>query len=379
MTSIISKLSLLPRVLKSFDVLVYSETANDWTHIGTLVEKLMAHSNIRMGYLYSDKNEDRSSLIEKYGDRVSMFHIGNGMFRSFIFPQLHAATLIMTLTDLGGSRLKKSPNVDTYLYIFHSITSTHMCYLEDSFDNYDTIFCVGPHHRKEIRKRELLHGLPEKRLVNYGHARIEELRLYFDNHQLEPDARKIIIAPSWGPTSIIETLPSEFYTNLLNAGFSLYVRLHSMSASRRQHFAADIEALAQAHENIHVDFSHLSLDLLNECCLMISDWSGAATEFAFGLKRPVIFVDTPKKVRNEAFEKLEIEPIEVSIRPELGRVVSIEDAIHVGSWLAEFIDDKSKHPSAEEIDKQYRSIVFTNEPSWTNGLKALSTTHTINL
>ena len=35
--------------------------------------------------------------------------------------------------------------------------------------------------------------------------------------------------------------------------------------------------------------------------LMISDWSGVAFEFAFGLEKPVIFIDLPKKINNSDF------------------------------------------------------------------------------
>ena len=51
---------------------------------------------------------------------------------------------------------------------------------------------------------------------------------------------------------------------------------------------------------------------------MISDWSGAALEFAFALKKPIIFCDTQKKVNNPKYSELKIEPIEVALRQELG-------------------------------------------------------------
>ena len=31
---------------------------------------------------------------------------------------------------------------------------------------------------------------------------------------------------------------------------------------------------------------------------MVSDWSGVAMEFAFGLERPVLFIDVPRKTNN---------------------------------------------------------------------------------
>ena len=54
---------------------------------------------------------------------------------------------------------------------------------------------------------------------------------------------------------------------------------------------------------------------------MISDWSGAAIEYAFGLEKPVIFIDVPKKVNNPNYEEIPHIPIEVMLRSEIGEVV----------------------------------------------------------
>ena len=63
---------------------------------------------------------------------------------------------------------------------------------------------------------------------------------------------------------------------------------------------------------------------------MISDWSGAALEFGFGLERPVIFVDVPKKILNSKYKELEIEPLEVQIRDQIGIVLSTKDISEIG-------------------------------------------------
>ena len=55
---------------------------------------------------------------------------------------------------------------------------------------------------------------------------------------------------------------------------------------------------------------------------MISDWSGAALEFAFGRLRPVLFVDVPRKVNNPNYEALETKPLEVTIRTEIGTIAN---------------------------------------------------------
>jgi len=72
---------------------------------------------------------------------------------------------------------------------------------------------------------------------------------------------------------------------------------------------------------------HLELELTSQgtvqgADIMISDWSGAALEYAFGMERPVLFVDVPRKVNNTEYEKIPHVPIEVKLRTEIGEVVS---------------------------------------------------------
>ena len=55
---------------------------------------------------------------------------------------------------------------------------------------------------------------------------------------------------------------------------------------------------------------------------LVSDVSGISLEYAFGTERPVIFMDVPRKVRNEEYEQIGIEPLEISIREKIGVVVN---------------------------------------------------------
>jgi hypothetical protein len=64
---------------------------------------------------------------------------------------------------------------------------------------------------------------------------------------------------------------------------------------------------------------------LHEAELMIGDWSGAALEYAFGLERPVLFVDMPKKVNNPEYERIGLRTIEESIRTEVGAILEPDD------------------------------------------------------
>lgn len=55
---------------------------------------------------------------------------------------------------------------------------------------------------------------------------------------------------------------------------------------------------------------------------MISDWSGAALDYALALNKPVAFLDVPKKINNpDDYNSLGIEPIEEALRNTIGVVV----------------------------------------------------------
>ena len=56
--------------------------------------------------------------------------------------------------------------------------------------------------------------------------------------------------------------------------------------------------------------------------VLISDCSGIAFEYAFGTERPVVFVDVPIKIKNPRYIDLDIEPLELLLRPKMGVIVS---------------------------------------------------------
>jgi hypothetical protein len=75
----------------------------------------------------------------------------------------------------------------------------------------------------------------------------------------------------------------------------------------------------------------------------VSDWSGAALEYAFGTERPVLFVDLPRKVYNPEYEKLGIQPLEVRIRDHIGARMAPEQVARAGSTVLDFIKNEREY------------------------------------
>ena len=159
----------LPKPYKK--VVFYSESFQDRHHLKPLLNALL-DEDIAVTYVTSD---DRDPGLLKLSKKYRSIYIGKGFFRILFFQFLKAKLLILTMMDLNNFELKRSMHPVHYVYIFHSLTSTHMVDTEKSFDHYDTIFCAGPHQKKEIELREKNKDLKAKNLVPYGYPRIEKL------------------------------------------------------------------------------------------------------------------------------------------------------------------------------------------------------------
>ncbi len=300
----------------------YAESKADWVHFEPIVTSLRRDHGLELCYLTSDPADP---ILAQEDPGLRAFQVGDGSIRTVLFRSLAADLVVMTLPDLETFHLKRSPMVWAYLYVFHSINSSHMVYLKGAFDHFDTVFCVGPHHLREIRATERHRDLRPKTLIEHGYGRLD--RLLEEVGRAPPprpaaEGIRVLVAPSWGPDGILETLGQELVQSLLQAGCHVTVRPHPMT---RRKTPAALDRLTErfgGHAGFAFEADITGRDSLFASHIMVSDWSGAAYEYAFTLERPVLYIDTPRKCRNPDYAEIGIEPLEVSIRDEIGEVVS---------------------------------------------------------
>ena len=303
----------LPKSYKK--VVFYSESFQDWHHLKPLLNALL-DDDIAVTYVTSD---DRDPGLLKLSNKYRSIYIGKGFFRILFFQFLKAKLLILTMMDLNNFELKRSMHPVHYVYIFHSLTSTHMVDTEKSFDHYDTIFCAGPHQKKEIELREKNKDLKAKNLIPYGYPRIEKLIQLSSKPKNEK--KVILLAPTWGEQSIINLMGMEICSIIINQGYSLILRPHHETIKRSPQLIDEIENKYSHLETFRLVREMGDAESLLQSDLLICDWSGTAIEYAFGLEKPVIFIDIPPRVRNPNWREIQSEPLEMSIREKVGRVI----------------------------------------------------------
>lgn len=319
------------RALKEFESLdpslrklvFYAEGSGDWPHIGPVVQALLDDHDLDIAYLSSDPADPGLALEHP---RLRCFMVGDGTVRTILFARVDCGHFVMTLPDLDQLWLKRSAHPVHYVYLFHSLNSTHAAYRTGAFDAYDTVLCVGSHHVAEIRATEERYGLPAKELVEHGSVKLDSILdevARRSSGTRADDPRQVLVAPSWGDCSLIERpVGPELLDTLLDGGYRTTLRLHPMTVRRLPKLVTDLRRRFGSHPGFVLEEDMNAMESWLRSDVMVSDWSGAALEYAFALQRPVVYVDTPQKTVNEDWRDIDIRPFEDLVRAELGPVVA---------------------------------------------------------
>ena len=128
--------------------LFFSEHKKYQKYAYLLIENFSIKYPNEVYYVSSDINDKIENL------NVKNIYVGKGLLMHIFFIMAHAQNMYLTVTDLDNNAVKKTKNIDKYIYYFHAPVSTTKVYTEAAFDNYDIILCNGDYHYNEIRKRE---------------------------------------------------------------------------------------------------------------------------------------------------------------------------------------------------------------------------------
>jgi YidC/Oxa1 family membrane protein insertase len=317
-------------------IVFYSETYQDWHHLQPLIDFLIERLSRTVCHVTSEQTVPVPPAATR--NRLHAFRIRSGALRTWFFQTLKADVMVLTMLDLQNFQLKRSVHSVRYVYVFHSMGSTHMVDHENSYDHYDDLFCTGPHHVAEIRRREALKGLAPKHLFAYGYPRLERLVELAAGHQ-RGSARSVtaLLAPTWGEHSILHVCGEPLIAALLEAGIHVILRPHYQTARLAPRVVERlVKRFASDPRFSHVDRMEESASLF-ESDFLVCDWSAMAIEYALGLGKPVLFVDVPPRVGNPKYAELGLEPMEMRIRRELGTVLPLDRVADAPQRAAELL------------------------------------------
>ena len=136
---------------KKNDIVFFSEGKYQWKFFKDFIHDILKKSEKNILFLASDSDDYAFNIENK---KFKTLYVGKGFFRLMSLNIINSKFLFTSTPDLGTKAFRKSPFVEKYVYIPHSVGSTHLTYKERAFDNFDVIFCVGQDHQNETRIRE---------------------------------------------------------------------------------------------------------------------------------------------------------------------------------------------------------------------------------
>ena len=322
-------------------IVLYSENQIYKYYFYPLIELLIKKKQ-KFIYLKSDFNDKLNN------DNIRDLYIGDGFAFLVITNFLNCKNLIMTLTDLNNNKFKKSPFCKNYIYIFHSLVSTHKYYTEHAFNNYDKIFCCGQYQINEILKNEEVHNLKNKVLVNTGYLFLDYLDAKIKERNFALTSKKILFATTWNKDmqGLTNTDLNSIFESLLQK-YQIIFRPHPEDVKRNKIVINQIADTYKNNPNFFLDVNSENFKSLEESCLLITDAGGIFLEYLFAFKKPVIFLEGFEKVHNPNFKSVFNQTFEEKIRSKFCLSINKDNFKEIDNYISSclsknFLDDMKK-------------------------------------
>lgn len=328
-------------------IVFYALTGGQYKFYKNIIEYILANSNLVVHYLTNDEND---ALFSSAPKGLIPYYAGQNKSIS-LFLKMDADIVVTTVQDIQSYHMKRSIVRDDieYIYTFHGLGSTHLMSRPTAYDHFDTVFCVGPHHVAEMRRRESMSGHKKKNLVKVGYGLYDQLIQSYETMPKEShETPKILIAPSWQTDNILDLCIDDMLRAIIGKGYHIIVRPHPQyvrSFPERMRALADRYAKETATGEIVFELNFSGNTSIFSSDLLITDWSGVAFEYAFCTKKPCVFVNTPMKIMNEDYEQYGLDVLDISLRDIVG--VSIDtDNLHT---LAHIVHNVLKEKESYQV------------------------------
>ena len=312
--------------------LFFSENKKYQKYSYLLIETLVKKFPNEVYYVSSDI-DDKIKVL----DVVNIF-IGKGLLMNIFFLIIRAENMFLTLTDLNNHAVKKTNNVDKYIYYFHAPVSTTKIYTATAFDNYDIILCNGDYHLEEIRKRESIKKITKKKLIKTGYFYFDYIKSRINSQIV---GNEVLIAPSWNynQKNFINENLEEIIRSVLKKGYNVKFRPHPENFKRSMNIINSFKKNF-SNEKFILDENTENINSMENAKCLITDNSGIAIEFLLLFKKPVLYFEDIDKVHNTKFNEYnDLVTMDQKVKKTFGYIFKKEDIKDLDTIINKSISD----------------------------------------
>ncbi len=274
-----------------YPYVIFSDSKRYWNVFKSICDEF-EQRGIALEYLTA--SPDDPALEEKY-NHVHCQFIGENNKAFAKLNLLDAGVVLSTTPGLDVYQWKRSQNVGWYVHIFHAVDEG-TGYRMFGMDYYDAILLTGAFQERYIRKLEELRGLPQKELMVTGSTYMDALKAKLDKaKEIAPEdsAKKtLLLAPSWGASSILSKYGAEILQALLATDYHIIVRPHPQSLVSEKNVLEPLWKEFPDTDRLEWNYDNDNFEVLRKADVMITDFSGIIFDYALVFGKPVVYADT---------------------------------------------------------------------------------------
>lgn len=271
-------------------LVIFGEDGRYWNIFHSVCDEL-ENRGVECEYYTMDKNDPSLSCDYKH---IHPSFIGEGNKAFAKLNMLKANVLFTTTPGLDVYQWKRSRNVDKYLHIYHAVDEG-AGYRMFGMDFFDSILMASQFQVDTVRRLEKLRKEAPKEIQIVGSPYLDDLDRKAKNFVADKknsEDKVVLLAPSWGESSILSKFGDEMIDALVKTGYHIIVRPHPQSKIVEKEVLDPLLERYPESDQIEWDNNIDGFPSLSRADIMISDFSSVVFDFALIFNKPVIFADT---------------------------------------------------------------------------------------
>ncbi len=268
-------------------IVIFSDSKRYWNVFGPLCDEFEKRG---ADVQYWTASPDDPALSKAY-EHVKCLFIGEGNRAFAKLNMMNAHICLSTTPGLDVYQWKRSKNTDLYVHTSHEVGG-FLWYRMFGIDYFDEILLTGSFQEGEIRELERIRNLPPKEMTIVGAPYMDTLGAKVKAFGKQPEKTMVLLAPTWGPSSILNRFGVEFLRALQDTGYEITVRPHPQSRVSEKELLEKLEKEFPESVSWHWNYDNDNFEVLAKSSIMISDFSGVVFDYALAFDRSFIYVDT---------------------------------------------------------------------------------------
>ena len=270
------------------DFAFFTDSKRYWTIFKPICDEMEKRG---ADVLYLTASEDDPMLQEKYSYIRTEF-AGEGNRAYAKLNMIKADVVLSSTPGLDVYQWKRSRDVKRYVHLPHAPNDITL-YRMFGIDYYDVLLLSGEYQRRQIRELEKLRGLPAKEIELVGLPQLDGMRERLRTAPPLPEHPvTVLIAPSWGSSSIFQKYGGKIIDSLLTTPYDIIIRPHPQSFTSEKELIESLMKKYPESSRLTWDRSTDNFETLRRSDILISDFSGVIFDFSLVFDKPVIYADT---------------------------------------------------------------------------------------